>query len=99
MRLRHARLRDEPGDRKHVLLVYDEQDNLICWCGPYTAPEAYEHSLAWGAVGWSWAQGKVPQDLRPERPARIKSRLSIAEALATKRTIRGTMPAFDALAY
>lgn len=92
MRLRHARLRDESGDRKHVLLVYDGQDGLICWCGPYTAPEAYEHSLAWGAVGWSWAKGVAPAEIRPEKPPRVKSRMAIAEMLATKRTIRGSVP-------
>ncbi|MEH3122427.1 MAG: hypothetical protein PGN16_10695 [Sphingomonas phyllosphaerae] len=90
--LRHVRLREALDGREHLLLVYGDRDSLICWCGPYTAPEAYEHSLAWGAVGWCWAKGVVPAEFRPVKPPRVKSRFAIAEKLAANRTIRGSVP-------
>ncbi len=42
------------SDRRHVILVYDPEGNLVCWCGPYTVEERLTEASRWGAAGWRW---------------------------------------------
>lgn len=50
------------SDRRHVLLVYDLEGNLICWCGPYTVAERLTEATRWGAAGWRWTVSPRPTD-------------------------------------
>lgn len=43
------------GDRRHLILVYDPADHLVCWCGPYTPEEQLNEATRWGNAGWRWA--------------------------------------------
>lgn len=63
--LRHVRLRKPVDGREHLLLVYGDRDQLICWCGPYIVDDAYRHALDWGSSGWPWPSGCMPLALRP----------------------------------
>ncbi len=93
MHLRHARLRSAVAEREHLLLVYGDRDELICWCGPYTAPEAYRHALQWGGAGWAWPSGRMPAVLCPPKPklGRPRTRESIRAEVEPREARSATM--------
>ena len=81
MYLRHARLRNPLDGCEHLLLVYGDRDQLVCWCGPYEAAEAYRHAQAWGNAGWGWPGGSVPAALQPVKEPRDRSRQGVVVRL------------------
>jgi hypothetical protein len=44
------------ADRRHVILVYGPEGDLICWCGPYTPEERLAQATIWGGGGWRWTR-------------------------------------------
>ena len=95
--LRHVRLREPVDGREHLLLVYGDRDQLICWCGPYETAEAYRRSQQWGSGGWGWPGGTCPAALQPVKERRDRSRQGVVVRLGRAAAATAARVQADAL--